>query len=196
MCPGNIKGKPNSQLFGSKIRELNIFCWNIHGKVSKLVGDKFLNTEFLHSIQNSHVLGLVELHTESIPNIPGFKLIKQKIRKNLHKGPKIAGGLAVFARADIAHMIKHVDNDSNDSIWVKIKKEETGENNDIYIGTIYLSPANKSNDEGNSSLESFFQEVSNFKEKGSVFIQGDFNAYTNTLPDYLISDKTDNIFGI
>ena len=193
----NAKRKPNS-LIGDHKNLLNISFWNIHGKQSKHIGDKFLDDEFLKALCDSHIIGLVELHTESVPNIPGFKLIKQKIRKKTHKGPKIAGGLAVFAKTEFANLVKPVENDNEDSIWVKLKKEETGERGDIFIGTIYLSPSKQANgkDDGNTSLEAFFREIGGFKEKGIVFTQGDFNAHTNNLPDYLVTDKTDEIFGI
>ena len=167
---------------------LDLAFWNIHGKTSKLIGDKFMDAEFLSIINTSQIIGLVELHTESTPIIPGFKLIKQKIQKKVHKGPKIAGGLAVFVKYEIDHMVKLVNNNNDDSIWIKIKKEETGEKEDIYIGTVYLSPLKKT--DKNSSLESFMEEISFFKTKGIIFTQGDLNAHTSTLPDFLVSDKT------
>ena len=87
-----------------------------------------------------------------------------------------------------------LNNCHEDSIWIKIKKEESGEVKYIYIGTAYSSPSNKTNK--NDSLEKFFEEVQVFQEKGIVFVQGDLNARISTLPDYIIKDKTDEDFCI
>ena len=62
------------------------------------MGNKFLECEFLEICGNSDILGIAELHTESTPDIKGFKLIKQKIRKKTHRGPKISGGIAVLLK--------------------------------------------------------------------------------------------------
>ena len=178
--------------------QLKLTFWNIHGHKSKLVGDKLSDNEFLNTFRDDHIVGLVELHTDVTPSIQGFKLIKQKIRKKLHKGPKIAGGLAVFAKLEFAQMVKPVHNDNDDSIWVKLNKEDTGESKDIYIGTLYLSPGRDgaTRDEGRASLETFFQESRKFREKGLVVLQGEFHAHTATLPDFIENDKSDDVLGI
>ena len=179
-------------------KSLNLSFWNIHGYKSSLIGDKFSDNEFLNIFRDDHIVGLVELHTESKPSMSGFKLIKQKIRKKLHKGPKISGGLALFVKSEYAHLVKPVKNDNEDSIWVKVSKEGTDSLSDLYIGTLYLSPARDETgkNEGRASLEVFFNEIRKFKEKGTVIAQGDINAHTSTLPDYLESDKTDEEMGI
>ena len=45
-------------------------------------------------------------------------------------------------------------------------------------------------------MESFFQEARKFKDVGRVKLQGDFNAYTSNLPDFIEGDKTDRDMGI
>ena len=180
MCLGR---KLNPQLISCSIDDLNITFWNIHGQNSKLIGGKFIDSEFVKELHDAHIVGLVELHTESEPTIPGFKLIKQKIRKKLFKGPKIAGGLAVFVKNEISHMVKCVPND---------KKRKQGIRR-IYIGTTYLSPTQT---DKNDSLETFFEAASHFNESGVVFLQRDFNAHTGNSPDYIVADKCDDFFGI
>jgi hypothetical protein len=184
----------------------DVLFWNVHGQVTKTVGNKFTDDQFLNVCKNFDILGLAELHTNSKPSIKGFKLIKDKIRQKTHKGPKISGGIAVFAKKEIAHMIKHVPNKDEDSIWVKLTKETTGEMKDVYIGTCYASPAprnslakSKNSDETNdkhTSLERFFEEATQFSMKGEVILQGDINARTGDLPDFLTKDKFDDYFGI
>ena len=175
----------------------------MHGQVTNTVGNKFTDVEFLNVCKNFDILGLAELHTNTKPSIKGYKLIKNKIRTKLHKGPKISGGIAVFAKKEISHMVRLVPSDSEDSIWIKLAKEATGELKDIYVGTCYVSPPNrntrKSSEitcEKHEPLQLFFEEARQFSLKGEVILQGDFNARTAAMPDYLIKDKFDDEFGI
>ena len=190
----------------------NLLFWNIHGQKTRAIGNKFTDTKFLNICNKFDILGLAELHTSSTPNIEGFKLIKDKIRKKNHKGPKIAGGLAVFAKKDLAHLVKHVANECEDSVWVKICKGSKGGSRDLYIGTCYISPpkktfrkknkkvgdsdSSKGEDLKHNSLETFFGEAVDFMGKGDVILQGDFNARSGNENDYLPNDKYDGIFGI
>lgn len=177
-----------------KKENLSVCFWNIHGQKSKLTGDKFLDIEFTQLCHKHDILGFVELHTETIPCISGFKLIKQKIRKKNHCGPKISGGLAIFVKTEISHMVKYISNTHEDSIWIKLCKGQAKQREDIYIGTIYISPAKNKN--SHLSLEKFLEEAKSFSEKGVVFIQGDFNARTGTEPDFIEYDKSDDSFYI
>ena len=68
-----------SQLKQKYSDRMNLSFWNVHGQKSKTIGDKFLDKYFLKEISSSYILGLVELHTESVANIPGFQFIKQII---------------------------------------------------------------------------------------------------------------------
>ena len=183
----------------------NILFWNVHGQEVRDIGNKFTDIEFLNICNNYDILGLVELHTSTKPSIEGFKLIKDKIRKKIHKGPKIAGGLALFAKKEIAHMVKYVANNCEDSIWVKLCKEATGEARDIFLGTCYISPPkrsyNKKNKQGGkatdkgdgdisqNSLETIFEEAVTFSKRGELILQGDINARIGTELNFLSKDK-------
>ena len=188
---------------GSAGGGVSILFWNIHGQVTKSTGDKFADVEFLNVCKNFDILGISELHTNSKPNIKGFKLIKDKIRTKNHKGPKISGGIAVFAKKEIAHLIQLVPNDHEDSIWIKLSKRDTGEDKDLYIGTCYVSPPSKNRKDQaygtkdkHSSLERFFEDAHQYSKKGEIILQGDMNARTGNEPDFLTNDKYDNYFGI
>ena len=130
-----------SQILKRKKFNINLCLWNIHGHTSKLIGDKLSDLEFLHICRDSEILGLAELHTDTTLSIPGYRLIKQKNRRKIHKGPKISGGPALFAKNGISlyrNMIKYIPNALEDSLRVKVKEEETSEDKDIYIGTVCL----------------------------------------------------------
>ena len=113
-----------------------------HGSKSKIIGNKLNYVEFLEEISGCDIVGLSELVIEKVISLPGFKFLKQKIREKIHRGPKIVGGLSVFAKEHIAHLTQVMPNKTEDSIWVKLKKDLCGEREDIFIGTFYVSPHN------------------------------------------------------
>ena len=127
----------------SKSYQKPVICsyWNIQGYKSKIVGNKLNDPEFQKIISGSDIVGLAELHADRELYISGFKSVKQKIRGEIFKrGPKIAGGIGVFVRNEISHLVQVVPNKNKDSIWIKLRKNTIAESDDIlYIGTYYGS---------------------------------------------------------
>ena len=104
-------------------------------------------------------------------------MVKQKIRDKTFRGPKIAGGIGVFVRNELSHLVELVPNTCDDSIWIRIKEDE------IYVGTYYVSPSNTN--ENSDFLNKVNDEICKFSKKGIVVIQGDLNARTGTENDNL-----------
>ena len=77
--------------------------------------------------------------------------------------------------------------DNLDSIWVKLKKELSGEENDIFIGTYFISPSRGK--ENSDKAEKLCEEVLFFQKKGDVIINGDLNTRTGTEEDFIIPDN-------
>ena len=159
------------------IASLTCGYWNINGHRSKYLGDKLQDKEFLSIISNCDIIGLGEIHSEGNVDIEGYKRVKQKIRDKTFRGPKIAGGIGVFVRNEISHLVELVPNTCEDSIWIKIKGDE------IYVGTYYVSPSNSNTN--SDFLNSINDEICKFSNKGIAVIQGDLNARTGTENDYL-----------
>ena len=68
------------------------FCfWNIHGQITKVIEDKFRDPEFLQTLENTHIVGFAELHTEREAKLKGFEFISQKYREKKYKGAKMLG---------------------------------------------------------------------------------------------------------
>ena len=81
-----------------KVNKIKICYWNVHGVKSQIIGDKLLDPEFLGKLQNSDIVSLAELHTEEEGVfLPGYRMLKQKIRKKVHKG---TGQREDFIRSD------------------------------------------------------------------------------------------------
>ena len=177
-------------------KSIKIYFWNLHGTKSKIVNDKLSDSEFLGKIGKSDMVGLAELHTSEEASLPGFKLVKQKFRKKCHKGPKISGGIAVFVRNDLKDSVEVAPN-KKDSIWVKIKQKRNGGGKVekyIYVGTYYVNPRKANNP--NDFFTSLNEEISLFRKKGEVFVQGDLNARTVKDNDFIEYDKFDEEMGI
>ena len=175
---------------------ISLSYWNIHGSNSKIIGNKLTDVEFLEKISGNHIVGLAELHVDKEVYLPGYKLLKQKIRKKFHKGPKIGGGLAIFVKEKFEHLVQVIPNKNEDSIWIKIKKEFCGETEDIYIGTFYVSPTKNEKDSKIDFFTVLNEEINYYKNKGIVLVQGDLNARTGSEKDFIEYDKFDETFGI
>ena len=65
--------------------------------------------------------------------------------KEKHKGPEISGGLTVFVKNYLQKSVQVIPNKNEDSIWIKLNQNRYNEQDDIYIGTFYMSPINKRN---------------------------------------------------
>ncbi len=170
----NLNSNHNSQ-----DREIKICFWNIHGRKSEIIKDKLLDPEFIKMLKNSDIIALAELHTEEkYLFIPGYKLLKQKIRKKEHKGPKISGGIAVFAKEAIFDSTHVVPNTNENSIWVKVKNRS--DKKDIFIGSYYVSPENKKRKQDLFAL--LIEETERLRDKG------DFNARIGEKNDFIEPD--------
>ena len=175
---------------------LNICYWNIHGWTSKLIGNKLYDPEFLNKISDCDILCLSEIHSNKDVSIPGFYSLRQKIRKKSHTGPKISGGIGVFAKENLRNLIQVIPNDNEDSIWFKIKKDLRQDKDDIFVGSYYVSPPNKKNSGKFDFFSTLNDEIQKFREKGTVLVQGDLNARTGIETDFVESDKYDDCLGI
>ena len=131
---------------------LRCLYWNIHGISSRILGEKNEDPEFLKIISSSDIICISELHASKTISIPGFYLKKQKFRAKKHRGPKIGGGIAVYINQNLANNFRLIQNENDDSIWIRsLGTDET------ILGFYYCSP-----DYGNSD---FFEVVNSEIEK-------------------------------
>ncbi len=175
------------------------FCsWNIQGYSSRQIGNKFQDNEFLACFKGIDFIGLTEthMHNEVVDkmNIPGFCRLKMKNQLKNLKSNTAQKGIAVFVKEEIKNIVHFVPMDNEDVIWVKIRKEDTGRNKDVYIGTCYLNPSQaKATDR---KIVKLTEDVITLQKRGEVMIQGDLNAKTGTLEDTITPDKSDELFDL
>ena len=126
--------------------KLNFCSWNIHGYNSRVIGNKFNDEEFLKQFDNIDFVGVTEthIHTEVLDkmNIPGFHRLDVKNQPKNLKSNTAPKGIAVFVKENLKEFFTLVSIDNQDAIWVKMKKERSGEARDLYIGTCYFDPSN------------------------------------------------------
>ena len=174
---------------------VKISAWNINGYKSRIVGNKLNDSSFLEEIKNDNIVTLVETHNTNIDDnlsIPGFRRVKVKNRDLTNKSNKGSGGLACFAKEGIFGSIVPINNDNKNTIWIKIKKDILDKKQDVYVGTVYLTP-HKNNDESSKKNLDLFEEIIYFQNKGAVIVQGDFNARTGVGSDFVTPDKYDTV---
>ena len=169
--------------------DLKIGFMNINNFQSSTIGNKLQNEDFINLSNRFDIFGIVETHAKSDSHIDitGFSNPFQCFRasKNQHKA---FGGIAVFVRTSLMESrgVTKVKTNNENAVWIKLSKSVFGLSNDVYIGTIYLSPINSKNKSiTDNLLSSLYEEVEKLSEIGSVIIMGDFNARTNSYDDFV-----------
>ena len=116
------------------ITRLTISSWNVQGlfkrndneRVSKLNDDDFLT----HI--KSDIVCLLETKADNGDNVSlkGYRLLKHITRPR--KGKGIYGGIAVYAKMNIAKGITLIKTNSTEYLWMRLSKTFFNHKNDIY----------------------------------------------------------------
>ena len=103
----------------------------------------------MKEIQDDVIIGLVETHAYDgmLENlcIPGFELFSYKNRPLNRKSKTSSGGLAFFIKESVKCLVSKAGNMNDDTLWLKFKGEDSGKDEDIFIGLVYISPSNSKN---------------------------------------------------
>ncbi|CAC5375985.1 unnamed protein product [Mytilus coruscus] len=167
---------------------LNIAMWNIEGLISLKIND----SHFLQVISNFPILGLVE-DVNACTNLPGFDLIVAKTRKKNKKARRNSGGVRIYAKTSVSKGISKLATKHSDIhiVWTKLEHKFFNLPKDIYLAFVYISPesAAHSADDIQSMYTHLLEGIVKYSKLGDILIQGDFNAYTNTMPDFIVNDE-------
>ena len=143
-------------------------------------------------------IGLTEthMHAEVLDkmNIPGYSrlhFINESKNKKSNTAPR---GIAVFVKENLSELFQLVKTENKDVIWVRMRKEKTGEDKDVYIGTSYLNPSRAADTD--KKITKLTEDIIYFQKKGDVMIVGDLNAKTGILDDTISPDKSDELFDL
>ncbi len=179
-------------------KKLKFCTWNIQGHNSRQIGNKFEDGEFLKCYKDVDFIGLTEthMHTEALDkmNIPGYSRLHFINEIKNAKSNTAPRGIAVFAKENISEFFQLVKTENKDVIWVRMRKEKTGEDKDVYIGTCCLNPSKAA--QTDKKIIKLTGEMIYFQKKGDVMIMGDLNAKTGILDDTIAPDKSDELFDL
>ena len=106
-------------------------------------------------------------------------------RKNRHKlSIRNSGGLCIFVSHKLTegiHMVKHHE---DILVWLKLDKNFFGLTNDLFIANVYVVPENSVH-LCHNAFDILRDDICGFPPQFDYLLCGDYNARTNTLPDYL-----------
>ena len=99
----------------------------------------------------------------------------------------------MFSKENIFDSAHVIPNTNENSVWIKLKKR-CPDSKDLFIGSYYVSPANKKYKL--DFLKLLHEESKRFQGKGDIIIQGDFNGRTGLKNDFIQPDAfLDDLFG-
>ncbi|VDI65671.1 Hypothetical predicted protein [Mytilus galloprovincialis] len=169
---------------------LKTAMWNIEG----LTTDKSQDPYFLETISKFHIVSFVETWSNSDPklSLPEFNLISSSSRKKHKKARRHSGGINIFVKKSINNGVKSIHNDHSDIAWVILDHTFFNLKRDIYLAAVYVSPENSSCNvpDLNSVYAHLLSDIEKYCKLGDIMVQGDFNAHTNTSPDYVLFDES------
>lgn len=180
-------------------KNLKLAVWNIEG----LNNDKINDPHFQHIVAQFDIIGFVETWTNDIDQkllIPGFQLLCESNRTKHKNARRNSGGIILYVKNAITKGITRIQKSHSDILWIILNQNFFNLTKDLYIATIYFSPENLSiHSSSIANIEKVYDkllsDVTKYSKFGHVMVQGDFNAYTNTKPDYVafdISSDTDS----
>ena len=85
-----------------------------------------------------------------------------------------------------------VPNTNENSIWIEIKNK-SNKNDSLFVCSFYVSPESRKNKL--NLFELLDEEIRKFQNKGSIILQGDFNARVGNEIDFIPPDPfLNNVF--
>ena len=104
-------------------------------------------------------------------------------------GKKNYGGIVVYVNKKNQEGVSYIPNDNDNVIWCKLRKGFFNTQKDIFVGTAYLIPESLERQTSpNYLIEKLEEDLLYFSNKGTVVLQGDLNARTGNLSDFIEQD--------
>lgn len=165
-----------------------ITSYNIQGMYSSCFGDKSINPDFLNLVNSSDIVIVLETWSRegNFHSIPHYReLCIPSIKNPKVKCGRDSGGIIVLFKENISNYIFPVKK-GRSHIWIKLKKELTSSDLDIYLCAIYIPP-NESPYYSDEIFQTLQSEILQFQSQGSILLMGDMNARTGREIDYIES---------
>ena len=183
-----------------RMSDLEITSWNIHGFFSRLGGFRYSKTRSPHfwdMIGSAKIFCLLETHHLASEidqiQIAGYKCYNVCRKKKSNKG-RNSGGIAVYICNTILPGVSKIPSSGSENLLIKLNKAYFGLDRDVAITFSYCVPEYSS-----YQLREQLDIFGDLEYKlGCVGAEvdklcfGDYNARTQTKPDYILcEDNTD-----
>ena len=170
-------------------RPLRLGFWNLNGYNSRTLGNKLKTKEFLNIINKHDIFAVVETHANydselAVNNFKHFVKCRNK------SGKRTFGGLSSYINQKLANGVSYIPTENKNTIWCKLNRNYFGFENDIYLGTVYLSPPNYERNNNDDLISEIEAEMLSFSQKGGIIVQGDYNARTGEIQEVVMNDDT------
>jgi len=178
----------------SKRQSVSLLFWNIDGvkyKIGNASYSKLDDDENINELSQHDILLFVETHSSHKDQLDmdGYRAVKN-VRPKSKTSNKFYGGLAILTKHSIRKGIKYLPITSTEFMWIKLDQTFFNIEKDLYICLAYCNPSSSSFTPPEGDIfELIENKVAEYSKLGDVLICGDFNARTNTDPDYCLFES-------
>lgn len=165
---------------------LKLGHWNVKGLKAKQD-----DVDFFNEIKDFDICVLTETWLTKIVEFENFTSFILEASKIPGKRGRFSGGVQILVKKNIRKSIKF-EKKMDYGIYVKIDKNVTNLDKNLYVCGIYLPPE-ESPYEIKDVFENIERDFSDYLTNGYVLAIGDMNARTANLPDFITSSKGDKI---
>ena len=141
---------------------------------------KLKQNDLINKVKNHHLFGIQESKIgkdNASPDIEGYvKYRSDKLKKNRN----VSGGSLVYVKKSMSAgvtLLSKRSNQNGDVIWLRLKKQFFGLEEDILLAYCYIPPNAKQD-----TYDSLEEEISKYISKGLVTILGDLNSRIGLKP--------------
>ena len=148
---------------------------------------RILYPEFIDLAHNFDILCLSEtkLLDKDVISCEEYTFFSHPRKQKFYRR---SGGIGFLVRNRIANLVTAVESKSEYMAWLRVSKQYLGTEQDMMIATIYIPPQQSwfFNDD---EFDLFEQEIASVRSNFDyIYLLGDFNAQTATMPDYTFVD--------
>ena len=104
-------------------------------------------------------------------------------------------------KKELHSYLKIINRQNENILWISVDKKILGIENNLKLGTVYISPINSSvhkRDDNTTCWEdiynTLYMQLASFNNEHAILLGGDFNARTGNLKDFIENEENENNF--
>ena len=193
MVTSNEPEYQNAKLNSSfELGNISVLSWDV-GKLRR--NEK--NHDFKNFCSVFEIVCLQETWGRSEGDFTDLLLNYQSFVSIRSSDKHCSGGVAIYVKDEIAQGCNRILNEVKDAVFLKLDKQFFGWENDIVLGSIYLSPEGSviytEGKSGTEILENYILKLLNSCTDYHLLLVGDFNSRTGNMDDFILRDDADLI---